>query len=135
MPLARATILEYGASRWEPYMKGQINALDHVQKKAGKFANHTNDSDRETLVQRKIARICPLFKAYTERRTWISIVDGLKGPCYLSTDDHDGKIRARKQRTFTGKCFANRTIKLWNRLSAVVLANFSCKLRIFGKEG
>jgi hypothetical protein len=47
-------------------MAGQINALDRVQKKAAKFANHTNDSVWETLTQRRrIARICALFKAYT----------------------------------------------------------------------
>jgi len=37
-------ILEYGASCWDPYREGQISALDRVQKKATKFANHTNDS-------------------------------------------------------------------------------------------
>ena len=45
MSLARP-ILEGGASYWEPYMKGQINAFDRVQKK-DKFSNHTNDSGWE----------------------------------------------------------------------------------------
>ena len=31
-------ILEYGASCWDPYKEGQINALDRVQKIAAKFA-------------------------------------------------------------------------------------------------
>jgi len=68
----------------------------------------------QTLAQRrKIARICALFKACTGERAWKSIGDRLKGPCYLSRDDHDGKIRARKQRTDIGKySFVNRTIKL-----------------------
>jgi len=43
MSLARP-MLEYGASCCNPYREGQINALDYVQKKADKFANHTNDS-------------------------------------------------------------------------------------------
>jgi len=47
-------ILEYGASCWDPYNEGQINALDHVQKKAANFANHTNDSIWETLVYRSV---------------------------------------------------------------------------------
>jgi hypothetical protein len=34
--------LEYGASCWYPYREGQISALDRVQKKAAKFADHTN---------------------------------------------------------------------------------------------
>ena len=59
-------ILEYVAACWDRYRKGQINALDRVQKKAAKFANHTNHSVWETFAQRsKIARICALFKAYT----------------------------------------------------------------------
>ena len=49
--------------------------------------------------RRKIARICALFKAFTGERSWKSVRNMLKGPCYLSRDDHDLKIRARKQRT------------------------------------
>jgi len=64
-------ILEYGALCWDLNRDGQINALDHVQKKAAKFANHMNDLVWETLVQcRKIACICTLFKANT--REWAS---------------------------------------------------------------
>jgi len=35
-------ILEYGAACWDLYREGQINTLDRVQKKAAKFAHHTN---------------------------------------------------------------------------------------------
>jgi len=66
-------VFEYGASCWDPYREGKINALDRVQKKAAKSANHTKDSVWETLTQRrKIARICSLFKAYTGEPTWKS---------------------------------------------------------------
>jgi hypothetical protein len=65
-------ILEYGAACWDPYREGQINALEHVQKKAAKFAighNHRNGSDWESLAQRRMtARLCALFKAYTGSR-------------------------------------------------------------------
>jgi hypothetical protein len=58
-------ILEYGAASWDPYRKGQIHALDRVQNAAAKFALHRNDSNWETLTQRrKVSRICALFKAY-----------------------------------------------------------------------
>jgi len=54
----------YEASCWDPYREGQINALDRVQKKAAKFANHTKYSVWKTLAQRRqIARICSHFKA------------------------------------------------------------------------
>jgi hypothetical protein len=63
-------ILEFGAACWDPYRKGQINALDRVQNTAAKFAHHRNDSKWETLTQRrKISRICALFKAYMGERT------------------------------------------------------------------
>ena len=66
-------ILEYGASCWDLYREGQINALDRVQKKAAKFAYPMNDSVWETLTQRrKIARICALFKAYAGEPAWKS---------------------------------------------------------------
>jgi len=42
-------VLEYGAACWDPCREGQINALDRVQTKAAQFANHTKDSDWETL--------------------------------------------------------------------------------------
>jgi len=106
-------IMEYVVSCWDLNRVGRINALDRVQKKTDKFANHTNDSGWETLAQRrKIARICALFKANTGEWASKSIGDRLKGPCCMSRDDHDRKIRARKQRTGIGKySFLNRTIK------------------------
>ena len=62
---------KYGASCWDPYRKGQINALDRVQTKAAKFANSTKDSVWETLAQRRrIAHVCSHFKARTGERAW-----------------------------------------------------------------
>jgi len=105
-------------------------------KKAAKFANHTSDSVWETLAQRsKIARICALFKTYSGDPAWEVTGDKLQRPCYLSRDDQDRKIGVRKQRTDIGKySFVNRTIKLWNQLSAEALAIFTCKSHIFKKR-
>jgi hypothetical protein len=59
-------VLEYGSACWDPCRRGQINALDQVQKKAAQFINHTNDSDWEILAQhRTIAYLCAFFKAYS----------------------------------------------------------------------
>jgi hypothetical protein len=120
-------ILEYGAESWDPYRKGQINALERVQNMAAKFAYHRNDSNWETLTQRrKIARICALFKAYTGERAWKAIGDRLKRPCYLSRADHDRKIGSKKQKTDIGKySFVNRAIQLWNQLPAGALGSLS----------
>jgi len=69
-------IRKYGASWWDPYREGQINALDRVQKKAAKSVNRTKDSVWEILVQRRqIARICSHFKAYTGERAWTATRD------------------------------------------------------------
>ena len=54
-------ILECGAACWDPYREGQIHALDWVQNKAAKFACNTNESNWETLTQRrKISHMCCL---------------------------------------------------------------------------
>jgi len=59
-------ILEYGATCWDPYREGQIIALDRAQKKAAKFAHHTNSSNWETFVsRRKLSSLCSLIKAYS----------------------------------------------------------------------
>ena len=129
-------IVEYGFSCWDPYRDGQINASDPVQKKAAKFANHTNYLIWENLWQRrKIPRICALFKAYTGERAWKSTGNRLKETCYRSRNDHDCKIRIRKQRKDIGQySCVYRTIILWNQLSAKALATFHNKSRIFRKR-
>jgi len=111
-------ILEYGAVCWDLYREGQIIALDRVQKKAAKFAYHTNSSHWENLAsRRKLSRICAVFKAYSGERAWKATGDRLQWPHYLSRVDHKRKIRSRKQRTDIGKyTFVNRTIQDWNQL-------------------
>ena len=115
-------ILEYGAACWDPYREGQIHALDQVQKKAAEYAYHMNESNWEILTQRrKISRIYALFKAYSGERAWKAIGDRLKRLYYLSREDHERKIRNRRQRTHIGKySFVNRTVRLWNRLKVKV---------------
>ena len=97
-------ILEHGAVCWDPYREGQVSALNRVQKRAAKFANNINESDWETVAQRRlIARICALFKAYTGERPWKAIGEIYLQPCYLNRDDYNRKIRTRKHRTDVGK--------------------------------
>jgi len=129
-------ILEYWAACWDPYREGQIIALDRVQKKAAKFAHHTNRSSWETLaLRRKLSRICALFKAYSGERAWKVIGDKLQWPHYPSRIDHERKIRSRRQMTDIGKySFVNRTIQDWNQLPAEVLGTFPCKLKTLKKR-
>jgi hypothetical protein len=55
-------IFEYGASCWDPYRVGQINALDRVLKQAAKFSNHTNNSVWGKLgaAQKDSSHLCPV---------------------------------------------------------------------------
>jgi hypothetical protein len=128
-------ILEDGAVCWDPYREGQVSALNRVQKRAAKFGNNTNETGWETSPQRgMIARICALFKAYNGGPAWKAIGDRLLKPCCQSRDDHNRKIRIRKQRTDVGKySFVNRTIKNWNQLPADELKSLPCKLSTFRK--
>ena len=58
----------------------------------------------------------------------------LKRPQYLSSVDHDMKIRSRRQRMDIGKySFVNRTIQHWDQLPAEVLGIFPCKQITFKK--
>lgn len=87
-------ILEYGTACWDHYREGQTNALDLVKKIAAKFARHTKDWNWETLEQdRRTACMCALFKAYSGEGAWKAIGDRSLRPHYLSSVDHDRKIR------------------------------------------
>jgi hypothetical protein len=73
-------ILEYGAACRDPY-RGQINALDRVQRKDAKFTNLTNALDWDTLAQRRtVARLCAHLKAYNGERAWKAIGARLQRP-------------------------------------------------------
>jgi len=58
--------------------KGQINALDRVQKKAAKFVHHKIRPNWEPLAsRRKVSRLCALYKAYCGERAWKDIGDSV----------------------------------------------------------
>ena len=101
-------ILEYGAACWDPYREGHIHALDTVQKKEAKFAYHVNESNWETLSQRrKLSRTCAVFKAYSGERAWKAIVDRLQRPNYLRRLIMNGKSGTRGKGRISGN------IPLW----------------------
>ena len=104
-----------------------------VQNIAAKFVHHSRGSDWEALAQRrKIVCKCALYKAYTGEMAWKAIGDSLQTPSYLSRVDHHWKIRARKQRTDTGKySFVNMSITDWNQLPEGAIRNSHGKTRIF----
>jgi len=129
-------ILEYGAACWDPYREGQITALDRVQKKAAKYAHHSNSSNWKILaLRRKLSRICALFKAYSGERAFKVIGDKLQRSHHQSRVDHERKVRSRRHRTDIGKySFVNRTIQGWNQLPAEVLGTLPCTIDTLKKR-
>jgi hypothetical protein len=107
-----------------------------VQKKAENFANLTNESKWESLVQcRKILCICALYEVYPGEPAWKVMGDRLQRPYYLSRADHEWKIRNRRQRTDIRKySFVCSTIQLWNRLPMNAVGTFPSKPSTFMKR-
>ncbi len=108
-----------------PYREDQKRELDRVQRKAVKFAYHTNTPKWEPLEsRRKLARLGALYKAFRGERAWKGLENRLKRPHYLSRTDHKHKIRSWRQKTDIGKySFVNRTIEDWYHLPAKILEN------------
>ena len=113
---------------------GKISALERVQKKAAKFVHHTNSPNWETLAsRRKLSHA--LFKAYSGEQAWKPIGDRIQRPHFLSSVDHERKIRCRRQRTDIGKYFfVNKIVEHWNQLPAEVLGALPCKPITFQKS-
>ena len=115
--------------------EGQINALHWVQKKVAKFVNLMDSSNWEMAQHRKKAHICALYKEYSGEAACKAIGDRLRRPCYLSSVNHDWKVRNRRQKTDIGKySFVNRAIQLWNKLPVNAVGSFTFKLSAFKKR-
>jgi hypothetical protein len=70
----------------------------------------------------------------SSKRTLDSGLGRLQATDYKGRVDNDRKTRNREQRTDIGKhSFVNRTIQLWNQLSADAVGNLSCKPSNFRK--
>ena len=128
-------ILEYGTTCWDPYTEVQIRESDRAQRKAAKFAHHTNNPTWETLEsRRKITRVGALHKAYCGEQAWTDVGNRLERPHCLSRADHNRKIRSRRQITDRGKySFVNRTTEDWYQMPAEVLEHLPCSSTAFRK--
>jgi len=82
----------------------QIIASMQLTRKPFVFGDLHNDKTRENIA------------------VWKSIVDRLKGPCYLCRDGHDCKTGGMKQQISVNTAFLKRTITLGNRMPTEVLA-------------
>ena len=128
-------ILAYGAACWDPYREGQTRELDRVQRKAAKFAHHTNNPTWETLAsRRRIVCVGALYKAYCGEWAWKDVGNRLERLHYLSRADHNRTTRSRRRRTDRGKySFVNRTTEDWYQMPAEVLEHLPCSSTAFRK--
>ena len=80
--------------------------------------------------------MCAIFKTYTGGGAWKAIGNRIQRLVYyLSREDHNRKIRTRKQRRDVGKySFVKWTIKSWNQQPADLLVSFPRKLNTFRKR-
>jgi hypothetical protein len=91
-------IIEYAAVCWDSYRDRQINSLHRVQNKAAKFAHHGNNSNWETLSQRrKIAHIRASVKVYIGEWIWKTIVDNYKDHTMWTGSIMIGKLGAERK--------------------------------------
>lgn len=123
-------LMEYGTTCWDPYRIYQINSLERIQYRAAKFVKGKREDGNDTIKElkwetlenrRRKTRITSLYRAHLGQKAWVDITARLEKPTYYGRNDHDFKIKCRKQKTDVGKfSFLNRTINDWNDLPAAV---------------
>ncbi|KAJ4430057.1 hypothetical protein ANN_22265 [Periplaneta americana] len=123
-------LMEYGTTCWDPYRIYQINSLERIQYRAAKFVKGKREDGNDTIKElkwetlenrRRKTRITALYRAHLGQKAWVDITARLEKPTYYGRNDHDFKIKCRKQKTDVGKfSFLNRTINDWNDLPASV---------------
>jgi hypothetical protein len=110
-------IVEYGASCWDPWREGQINASDPVQRRWLHLQNVRTIRSGKTWRSVERWLRCVLLETYTGEQVLKGTGDRYRGPSYLSRHGHGCKIRTRKERRNIGKYFSvNWTDCLTDRL-------------------
>ncbi|KAJ4431971.1 hypothetical protein ANN_20580 [Periplaneta americana] len=101
-------LMEYGTTCWDPYRTYQINSLERIQYRAAKFVKGKREDGNdkikelkwETLENRcRKTRITSLYRAHLGQKAWVDITARLEKPTYYGRNDHDFKIKCRKQKT------------------------------------
>ncbi|KAJ4432824.1 hypothetical protein ANN_21463 [Periplaneta americana] len=112
-------LMEYGTTCWDPYRIYQINSLERIQYRAAKFVKGKREDGNDTIKElkwetlenrRRKTRITSLYRAHLGQKAWVDITARLEKPTYYGRNDHDFKIKCRKQKTDVGpstKCSHN----------------------------
>ncbi|KAJ4426190.1 hypothetical protein ANN_26999 [Periplaneta americana] len=101
-------LMEYGTTCWDPYRIYQINSLERIQYRAAKFVKGKREDGNDTIKElkwetlenrRRKTRITSLYRAHLGQKAWVGITARLEKPTYYGRNDHDFKIKCRKQKT------------------------------------
>ncbi|KAJ4449398.1 hypothetical protein ANN_00797 [Periplaneta americana] len=101
-------LMEYGTTCWDPYGIYQINSLERIQYRAAKFVKGKREDGNDTIKElrwetlenrRRKTRITSLYRAHLGQKAWLDITPRLEKPMYYGRNDHDFKIKCRKQKT------------------------------------
>ncbi|KAJ4426545.1 hypothetical protein ANN_27359 [Periplaneta americana] len=101
-------LMEYGTTCWDPYRIYQINSLERIQYRAAKFVKGKREDGNDTIKElkwetlenrRRKTRITSLYRAHLGQKAWVDITARLEKPTYYGRNDHDFKIKCRKQKT------------------------------------
>ncbi|KAJ4425878.1 hypothetical protein ANN_27504 [Periplaneta americana] len=104
-------LMEYGTTCWDPYRIYQINSLERIQYRAAKFVKGKREDGNYTIKElkwetlenrRRKTRITSLYIAHLGQKAWVDITARLEKPMYYGRNDHDFKIKCRKQKTDVG---------------------------------
>ncbi|KAJ4441848.1 hypothetical protein ANN_11707 [Periplaneta americana] len=103
--------MEYGTTCWDPYRIYQLNSLERIQYRAAKFVKGKREDGNDTIKElkwetlenrRRKTRITSLYRAHLGQKAWVDITARLEKPTYYDRNDHDFKIKCRKQKTDVG---------------------------------
>ncbi|KAJ4434444.1 hypothetical protein ANN_23006 [Periplaneta americana] len=113
-------LMECGTTYWDPYRIYQINSLERIQYRAAKFVKGKREDGNDTIKElkweplenrRRKTRITSLYRAHLGQKAWVDITARLEKPTYYGRNDHDFKIKCRKQKTDVGEPNIINTVK------------------------
>ncbi|KAJ4450855.1 hypothetical protein ANN_02286 [Periplaneta americana] len=118
---------EYGTTCWDPYRIYQINSLERIQYRAAKFVKGKREDGNDTIKElkwetlenkRSKTRITSLYRAHLGQKAWVDITARLEKPTYYGRNDHDFKIKYRKQKTDVGQKYSTSLVIMKKCVSA-----------------
>ncbi|KAJ4445187.1 hypothetical protein ANN_06988 [Periplaneta americana] len=99
---------QYGDERLYHSAELKNLSLERIQYRAAKFVKGKRGDGNDTIKElkwetlenrRRKTRITSLYRAHLGQKAWVDITARLEKPTYYGRNDHDFKIKCRKQKT------------------------------------